>query len=63
MAILSLKDITDECSHCGELFTCELCRTGHGFKCERENVGQMVLCQIKHEEQRKGVKYGNGKNR
>lgn len=48
----SLKDVKDECSHCGEIFQCELCKQGHGIRCERENVSKMVLCQTEHREKR-----------
>lgn len=50
----NLSDIkkSDICSQCGEIFTCELCKQGHGIKQERMNVSQMVLCQMAHEEKR-----------
>lgn len=47
------KQINDECQYCGEILTCELCRQGHGIGRERENIVQMIRCQIGHEERRK----------
>ena len=44
----SLREIKDECSRCGEILQCELCREGHGIKCERQNVAEMVKCQLDH---------------
>lgn len=38
----SLKDITDDCRHCENIFTCELCKQGHGIKQERSNVSKMI---------------------
>ena len=49
----SLKDIKDECKDCGEIFTCELCKQGHGIKQERSNVSKMIGCQIDHRKKRK----------
>lgn len=46
------KEIKDECSHCGNIFECELFRQGHGIKQERENVAKMIECQMKHREER-----------
>lgn len=48
----SLKDVKDECSKCGEYFTCELCRQGHGIKQPHENVAEMFECQMKHKDKR-----------
>lgn len=48
----SLKDIKDECKDCGELFTCELCKDGHGIKRERSRMTEMLRCQLKHMEER-----------
>lgn len=47
------KEIKDECQYCGEIFSCELFRKGHGIKCERENVAEMLECQFKHMDKRK----------
>ena len=48
----SLKDVKDECSKCGDYFTCELCRQGHGIKQQRTNVAEMFICQMKHKDKR-----------
>lgn len=48
----SLKDVKDECSLCGELFTCELCKQGHGIKQKRSNIAEMYECQTSHEKKR-----------
>ena len=48
----SLKDVKDECSKCGDYFTCELCRQGHGIKQPRSNVAEMFECQMKHIDKR-----------
>lgn len=50
--MVSLKDVKDECSKCGDLFTCELCRQGHGIRQPHTNVAQMVECQFNHKERR-----------
>jgi hypothetical protein len=42
------KEIKDECQFCGEILTCELFRQGHGIHRERENITQMVRCQMDH---------------
>lgn len=42
------KQINDECQYCGEILQCELFRQGHGIKCERENVTEMIKCQMEH---------------
>ena len=46
------KEIKDECSHCGNILECELFRQGHGIKCERCNIAEMLKCQMKHKEWR-----------
>lgn len=46
------KEINDECQYCGEILQCELLRKGHGIKCERENVTEMLKCQMEHRESR-----------
>lgn len=46
------KNIKDECQYCGEILQCELFRKGHGIKCERENVVEMIKCQLNHKEKR-----------
>ena len=38
-----------ECSKCGEVLQCELFLQGHGIKRDRENVTEMVSCQMKHQ--------------
>lgn len=48
----SLKDIKDECSKCGDLLTCELCRQGHGIKQPHTNIAKLVECQFNHKEKR-----------
>lgn len=52
----SVKELKDECSLCGDILVCELCLQGHGIKRPRQNIAQMVECQFKHQEKRKGVK-------
>lgn len=44
------KEITDECSKCGNVLECELFRQGHGIKKERTNVREMVECQMEHKD-------------
>lgn len=46
------KEIKDECSKCGNILECELFRQGHGIKCERCNIAEMLKCQMKHKEGR-----------
>jgi hypothetical protein len=46
------KEIKDECSKCGEVLQCELFLKGHGIKRDRENVTEMVSCQMKHQKSR-----------
>ena len=46
------KEIKDECSKCGEVLQCELFLQGHGIKRDRENVTEMVSCQMKHQKSR-----------
>lgn len=46
------KEIRDECQYCGEIFVCELFKKGHGIRCDRENVSELVACQMKHREKR-----------
>lgn len=46
------KKINDECQYCGEIFVCELFKQGHGIKQDRENVSDMVACQMKHRDKR-----------
>lgn len=46
------KEIKDECSKCGNILECELFRQGHGIKCERYNIVEMLKCQMKHKEGR-----------
>lgn len=50
---MTLKDIKDECSKCGNILECELCKQGHGIKQERSNVSKMIGCQIDHRKKRK----------
>lgn len=45
------KEITDECAKCGEVLDCELFRQGHGIGGKRENICEMVDCQIRHKEE------------
>lgn len=54
----NLSKLKDECSHCGNIFECSLCRQGHGIGTERENVTKMFKCQINHRKSRE-EKYGN----
>lgn len=49
---ISIKEIADECQHCGDILVCQLCREGHGINRERINVTQMVTCQIEHKNRR-----------
>lgn len=44
----NITEVKDECSMCGELLQCQLCREGHGIGCERNNVSDMVKCQFEH---------------
>jgi hypothetical protein len=44
------KEITDECSKCGNVLECELFRQGHGIKQERTNIREMVECQMEHKD-------------
>lgn len=46
------KEIKDECSKCGEVLQCELFLQGHGIKRDRENVTEMVSCQMEHQKSR-----------
>lgn len=46
------KEIKDECSKCGEVLQCELFLQCHGIKRNRENVTEMVSCQMKHQKSR-----------
>ena len=50
--MVSLKDVKDECSKCGDLFICVLCREGHGIRQRHTNVAKMVECQFNHKEKR-----------
>lgn len=48
------REITDECSHCGEILQCELFLCGHDIKHKgRSRITEMIACQIKHEQRRK----------
>lgn len=47
-----LRSIRDECSNCGEILQCELCKQGHGLNGDRENVVEMIKCQFEHREKR-----------
>ena len=46
------KEIKDECQYCGEVLQCELFLQGHGIKRDRENVTEMVSCQMNHQKKR-----------
>lgn len=46
------KEINDECTRCSEMLQCELFKQGHGIHCMRENVVEMIKCQIKHSEKK-----------
>ena len=48
----SLADVKDECAKCENVLECELCRVGHGIKCERDRITELVICQMQHEEKR-----------
>lgn len=52
----SIKQVKDECSKCGSIIICELCKQGHGILQERNHVVEMLNCQLKHEEDRKAGK-------
>lgn len=54
------REITDECTHCGNILQCELFRQGHGIHTERTNVLQMIKCQMKHREKRDSKEKGGG---
>lgn len=45
------KEITDECVKCGKVLDCELFRRGHGIGGKRENIREMVDCQMRHKEE------------
>lgn len=49
------KQITDECSRCGQVLECELFRQGHGIKCDRQNISKMLECQFNHREKRENA--------
>lgn len=49
----SLHDVKDECSKCGKFLECELCLQGHAIGRERENIVEMVRCQMEHEKRMK----------
>ena len=46
------KRITDECQYCGEILDCKLFTSGHGINCDRNNVSEMVNCQMEHRSKR-----------
>lgn len=46
------KEIKDECSRCGNILQCELCRQGHGNRQDRKNIAKMINCQLDHHDQR-----------
>lgn len=46
------KEINDECQYCGEILQCVLFRQGHGVRQERNNIADMVRCQINHKKKR-----------
>ena len=43
-----VSDIKDICKQCGNIFTCELTKQGHGIGQERNNVAKMIECQMEH---------------
>lgn len=47
------KDISDECINCGNMLQCKLFVQGHGIRCERTNITEMIKCQIEHKEGRR----------
>lgn len=51
----SLINIKDECSKCENIFQCTLTIQGHGIRCERSNVAEMVACQLEHHERKRGI--------
>lgn len=53
---LGNKEIYDECSLCGDILTCELCKDGHGIMRERSRITEMFECQTKHEMERTGCR-------
>lgn len=56
------KQITDECSRCGQVLECELFRQGHGIKCDRQNISKMLECQFDHREKRENGIWINTQN-
>lgn len=44
------KEIKDECSRCGKILDCELCKRGHGIGQARTDIGAMFQCQMEHKE-------------
>lgn len=52
--VIANKEINDECQYCGEILNCELFRQGHGIKCKREHVADMIRCQMNHRDKRNG---------
>lgn len=47
------KEITDECTKCGQMLQCELFKQGHGIGMERSNITEMMKCQFKHEKEKR----------
>lgn len=50
--LLGGKEVKDECSVCGNVLSCDLCKDGHGIRRERTNIAQMVKCQLEHQQRR-----------
>lgn len=53
------KNINDECIYCGDMLQCKLFKQGHGIRCKRENITEMVRCQMRHERERKHEDFGS----
>lgn len=47
------KEIMDACTECEEMLQCELFLQGHGIRRKRENVTEMLRCQIERFEAKK----------
>lgn len=54
------REITDECTHCGNILQCELFRQGHGIHTERTNVLQMIAKAVL--EEGKNMRTQTGRN-
>ncbi len=49
---ISGREITDECSRCGNILDCELFVKGHGIHGKRCELAKLVECQLEHKKER-----------